>query len=178
LLLPAELPHLTIAYDPLDMAHRDKVKRGKKAIRIQKMKALMSESRIAQQKHEFVQKKQRKLSVAYGGSPAMSSPLQSESRKKVNRVPQTNEDMKDGNYDNENEAWREGEGGEEDVEEEDFVEPELSLTQLNAMSLVASQRTLSPERPKKPFSGSSLFNALLESQVSGTTTEWELNEML
>lgn len=170
MLLPAELPHLTIAYDPLDMAHRDKVKRGKKAIRIQKMKALMSESRIAQQKHDFVQKKQRKLSVAYGGSPAMSSPLQSESRKKVNRVPQTNEDMKDGNYDNP--------GGEEDDEEEDFVEPELSLTQLNAMSLVASQRTLSPERPKKPFSGSSLFNALLESQVSGTTTEWELNEML
>ncbi|GMH58264.1 hypothetical protein TrRE_jg3764 [Triparma retinervis] len=71
-----ELPHLTTAYDPLDMAHRDKVKRGKKATRIQKKKALVSQRRITQHRLEMDEEKQRKLSVAYGGSPTFRSPLQ------------------------------------------------------------------------------------------------------
>ena len=63
-------------------------------------------------------------------------------------------------------------------EVERVTDPDLSETQLSAMSLVASKRSLSPERQKKPFSEISLFNALLESQVCGSTSEWDLTEMM
>eukprot|EP00520_Triparma_pacifica_P016828 CAMPEP_0118645410 /NCGR_PEP_ID=MMETSP0785-20121206/7490_1 /TAXON_ID=91992 /ORGANISM="Bolidomonas pacifica, Strain CCMP 1866" /LENGTH=150 /DNA_ID=CAMNT_0006537299 /DNA_START=78 /DNA_END=526 /DNA_ORIENTATION=- len=63
-----ELPHLTTAYDPLDMAHRDKVKRREKALRIQRKKMLTLKRKEAQK--QFLSK-QRRLSVAYGGSPSL-----------------------------------------------------------------------------------------------------------
>lgn len=62
-----------------------------------------------------------------------------------------------------------------------FVEePELSQTQLSAMSHVAKTRSTGVqenERQKKPFSEASLFTALLESQVAGGD-RWDLEEML
>lgn len=151
-----ELPHLATAYDPLDMAHRDKVKRGQKATRINKKKLMLS-----QRKQQTMKKQHsRKMSIAYGGSPDPLCPS----------ILTNDGEAESGGRGNE--SYRPEEG------EDEFVEPELSTTQLNAMSLIASQTTLSPERAKKPFSDSSLFNALLESQVSGETTEWELGEML
>ena len=56
----------------------------------------------------------------------------------------------------------------------DFSTPNLSSTQLSAMSVVLGRRPVSPERMKKPFSNSSLFNALLESQIGGEPDRWDL----
>jgi hypothetical protein len=58
---------------------------------------------------------------------------------------------------------------------DDLEEPSLSSTQLSAMfTIVRRGEKKTNERLKKPFSNSSLFNALLESQIGGEGNKWDL----
>ena len=145
--------------DPLDMTVRDKAKRRAKARLVQKRSIA-----IIKEKAERTERRRQAAATM--------------SKDSGDGAFYDDDDEGGGGGGNVSGVYYEDDenGGDLDQAGGDFEEPNLSSTQLTAMASVIgkSKNKQKSERLKKPYSNSSLFNALLESQC-GFEDRWDLS---